>query len=78
MEISLIAQPLNPQGKNPCHPLNRRLCRLQSQSTHREEKHLVPLLGFESQIVQHVIVITILTTLSQLPNMSNNLELYEP
>jgi hypothetical protein len=77
MEISLIAQPLYPQGKDPCHPLNRILYGPQSQSTHREEKYLLPLLRSESQIVQSVEVNIILTTPSQLPNISNNLEVYE-
>jgi hypothetical protein len=67
-----------PPGKNPWHLPKRRLCRSQGQSTHFSgEKRILPLMESVPQIVQPVAVVTILTTLSQLPNMSNNLEIYE-
>ena len=55
MEVSgqIHAPPFLFPVKNPRYSLNRKLCGPQNQDGRlREEKHLLPLQGFESQILR--------------------------
>jgi hypothetical protein len=49
---SFTLRPLYPQGKNPCHPMDRRLGEPQSRFGHGgEQKNSQPLPGLEPPIV---------------------------
>jgi hypothetical protein len=53
--VSFTPQPLYPQGKSPCYPLDRELCRTQSRSGRGgQEKNSQPLSGLEPPIIQPV------------------------
>jgi hypothetical protein len=53
--LTFTPQPLYPQGKIPCYPLDKRLGALQSWSGHSgEEKNSQPLSGLEPLIIQLV------------------------
>jgi hypothetical protein len=53
--VSFTPRPLYPQGKSPCHPLDRKLGGSQSRSGHSDEKkNSQPLPGLKPPIIQPV------------------------